>query len=133
MRKFLIIFIILATLAGGCIESAPESQIPEKPQTAPETPAPPTESPQSPQPQELLLEVAEPQDESVVNTSPIRVVGTTVLNAQVTINDQVISVDEGGNFVAMVELEEGPNVIEISAIDQQDSEANLILNLIYLP
>jgi len=133
MQKLLIVFIILTALAGGCVKSIPESQTPEKPQTPTEAPAPPSESPQSPQLQELLLELEEPQDESVVNTSPIRVTGTTIPDTQVTINGQVISVDDQGNFAAMVELEEGPNVIEITAIDQQETEANRILTLIYLP
>lgn len=133
MKKFLVIFIVLATITGGCVQSVPELQTPETPQTAPEIPATPAESPQLPQPQELPLELVEPQDEAVVHNSPIRVVGITSPDAQVSINGQATSVDDHGNFAAMVELEEGPNAIEITASDQQESRANRILTLIYLP
>ena len=111
MRRVLILLVVLATLLGvGCHGTA--------------TP-PPTQG--------FFLEVAEPQDEAVVSTSPIRVSGTTSPDAEVSVSGTLIDVDAQGNFAAMVELEEGPNVIEVIATDYGDNEDYCILTVIYTP
>jgi hypothetical protein len=81
----------------------------------------------------FFLEVLEPQDETVVDTNPIRVSGSTSPGAEVSVNGELIDIDEEGSFVAMVELEAGPNVIEVIATDYDGHEESCILAVIYTP
>jgi hypothetical protein len=83
--------------------------------------------------QDFFLEVLEPQDETVVDTSPIRVSGRTSPRAEVSVNGELIDIDEAGGFVAMVELEEGPNALEIIATDYDGNEERCVLAVIYTP
>ena len=111
MRRVLILLVVLATLLGvGCNGTA--------------TPPPS---------QGFFLEVTEPQDEAVVSTSPICVSGSTSPGVEVSVNGELIDVDEQGNFAAMVELEEGPNAIEVIATDYEGNEESCILAVIYSP
>lgn len=120
MKRGLMLLVILATLlVAGCQEA---------------TPVPPSPPPPEPPPsQGFFLEVAEPQDETVVNTSPILVSGSTSPEAEVSVNGTLIDVNEQGDFAAMVELEEGPNVIEVIATDYEGNEESCILAVIYTP
>ena len=80
----------------------------------------------------LFLEVSEPLDESVVTTSPVRVSGTTVPDAVVSVNGEIVEVDEQGSFTTMVALEEGPNIIEVIASDLEGNEVSKILVIFYI-
>jgi len=121
-RGLVLLFIIMATLMiAGCQGEVSPS------------PAPPSTPPPSEPAQGLFLEVAEPQDESVISTSPIYVRGNTSPDAEVSVNGELIDVDEQGNFAAMVEMEEGPNAIEIIATDYEGNEESRILAVIYAP
>lgn len=90
-----------------------------------------------PAPPPLFLEVAAPEDESIVDTSTISVSGTTIPGAVVSVlvNDEIeiADVDEQGNFSVTVELEEGPNIIEVIASDLEGNEEHCILVVIYTP
>ena len=119
LRRGLIVVVILAAfLVGGCQEAASP---------------PPSSPPGPPLAQDFFLAVTEPQDESVVDTSPIRVSGSTSSGAEVSVNGELIDVDEQGNFAAMVEMEEGPNVVEVIATDYEGNEDYRILTVIYAP
>ena len=119
MKRGLTLPAILAILLGaGCQAAAP---------------VPPSPPPSEPPPQGFFLEVTEPQDETVVNVSPVRVSGSTSPEAQVSVNGELIDVDGQGNFAAMVELEEGPNVIEVIATDYEGNEESCVLAVIYAP
>jgi hypothetical protein len=86
-----------------------------------------------PSEQGFFLEVLGPQDETVVDTSPILVHGNTSPGAEVSVNGELTNIDEAGNFAAMVELEEGPNAIEVIATDYDGHEEICILAVIYAP
>ena len=119
MKQGLTLLAILAILLGaGCQAAAP---------------VPPSPPPSEPPPQGFFLEVTEPQDETVVNVSPVRVSGSTSPEAQVSVNGELIDVDGQGDFAAMVKLEEGPNVIEVIATDYEGNEESCILAVIYAP
>ena len=128
MKKYLVLLTVFLIIICGCGESKPSPQAPQEPK-APQAPA----SSESSQSQDLLLELTEPQDESLLHTSPVNVSGVTSPDAQVSINGQLVDVDEQGNFAAMVEMEEGPNTIEITATDSEGNEESRILSLIYIP
>ena len=122
-RSLAMLFIILAALlVAGCQGGA-----------TPPPPAQPPAGPPSKPATGFFLEVTEPQDETVVDSSPIRVSGSTSPDAEVSVNGTLIDVNEQGDFAAMVELEEGPNVIEVIATDYEENEESLILSVIYIP
>jgi hypothetical protein len=87
----------------------------------------------SPQESGFFLHIDEPLDESIVDTNLVQVSGSTTPDATVTVNSEVVVVDEHGQFIAMMELEEGPNAIEIVAMDNQGNQDYRILTIIYLP
>lgn len=81
----------------------------------------------------LVLQVEEPADESIVNTSSITVRGTTTPGAVVSVNGALASVDSKGAFQLTITLDEGPNIIEVVASDDAGNEADSILSVIYQP
>ena len=80
----------------------------------------------------LPLDITEPEDESIVNSSEVVVKGETTADAVVTVNEVVADVDADGKFSATVSLEEGPNLIEVYASDFEGREASEILSVIYV-
>ncbi len=65
----------------------------------------------------FFLTVTQPTDESIINADKVEVIGITVPNAVVSVNGNLVEVDEEGNFTMMVVLEEGPNLIKVIASD----------------
>ena len=61
----------------------------------------------------FFLKVTAPQGKTVVNTNPIRVSGIADVDAVVSVKGELIDIDEQGNFVVLVELEERPNAIQV--------------------
>jgi uncharacterized protein YfaP (DUF2135 family) len=74
--------------------------------------------------------VTEPQEDSIVNSSPISVAGSTTPDAVVSINGEPVEVDIDGAFSVQVILEEGPNSIEVVASNFQEDQESVILALI---
>lgn len=103
-------------------------------QTKPAPPLPAAQPASSTQPasQGLSLKINEPDDESVVKTSSVNLSGSVSANAEITVNGTSVAV-ENGNFTAMVELEEGPNSLEIRATDGKGHEETRVLTIVYLP
>jgi len=88
---------------------APTQPVPTPTQTPEPTP---TQDPTG----ELFLAIEEPADlVDVATEGTYDIVGRTRLDALVSVNDQVVDVDEDGRFTATVELAEGDNVIEVVA------------------
>lgn len=85
----------------------------------------------------LFLEVTQPQDDTQVSTSSILVTGKTIPNAvvSVSVDDklEMANVDQNGDFSVTVDLEEGPNFIEVIASDQQGNEKSMSIAIIYIP
>ncbi len=84
-------------------------------------------------PAALKLLVTSPVDESVVNVASITVTGQTIPGAVVSVNGDLIDVDATGKFRIPVNLEEGPNVMEIVASDDRGSELSTVVRIIYEP
>lgn len=61
------------------------------------------------------LEVATPQDDITTTAAIIEISGQTEKDATVSIDGQLISVDESGNFSYQIALVEGQNIVEIIA------------------
>jgi len=93
------------------------------------TPAPapsPTSAP-------LFLTILEPADESVVELSTITIRGKTLADAVVSVNGELTDVDSNGNFSLQVTLEEGPNVFDIIATDEDGNEVDAQLTVSFSP
>lgn len=80
----------------------------------------------------LTLNVTQPMDESVVRSNPITVSGNTAESADVMINGLSVELEKG-HFSVMVELEPGPNMIDISASDGSGKQASKYLTVVYVP
>ena len=84
-------------------------------------------------PESLFLQILEPADETVVTDSTLVVVGRTTPDAVVSVAEQTVDVNAEGDFVALVTLDPGPNVIEVAASDLSGTQETSLLAVIYLP
>jgi hypothetical protein len=75
----------------------------------------------------IALKVVTPDDGATLNTGRITVKGQTAPGAIVSVNDQVGTADEQGNFSIAIILDSGVNLIEVSAIDSSGNQAEVIL------
>lgn len=150
MRRFFsaMICALLVFLLTGCVQVAP-SQPSGRPPTSAETTAaapalkpsataPPsspsiTSVPKSSAAPPLALKVTSPQDDSIVNIASIPVIGQTTPGAVVSVNGNLADVDAVGKFQKAVMLDEGTNVIQVVASDENGTELNVILLVIYEP
>jgi len=97
----------------------------------PESPAPtPTQDPTG----ALFLAIESPADlVEIVTEDTVEITGRTRIDALVSVNDEIVDVDENGRFSATVALEEGDNVIEIVASIATGEEVGESLVIFYEP
>jgi hypothetical protein len=81
----------------------------------------------------LWLQVISPQDEAIVDTAHVEVIGSAPAGAVISVNDEIMLVPDDGEFQAVVSLEDGPNLIEIIASDASGNETSLLLTVTYDP
>jgi hypothetical protein len=80
----------------------------------------------------LTLKITQPQDESVVRSTPLAVSGTVTSPAKITVNG--VSVDVKDNhFNMLIDLEPGPNSIDIAARDISGRETYKNISVVYVP
>ena len=149
MNKHLIILALILMLIAcsptpTAVPSSPTANS-NNPTTIPATPRPqeviPTTDIQqtpslitAPEPSGTLwLQVLSPQDEAVVNTPQVDVIGSAPAGAVISVNDEILIVGDDGQFKTTVSLDEGPNLIEIIASDDNGNETSFILTIIYEP
>ena len=75
--------------------------------------------------QKLTLSVSSPADGAVVRAASVTVKGKTAPNAEVSINDVDTKADTGGNFSAVIKLDEGENYVVVVATDDNGDFAKL--------
>jgi hypothetical protein len=125
MKKIIAVFavmILMLILVAGCGRGQPAP-------TA--TTALPAASAPAPVGENLFLEIFQPADEKVVDSSRITVSGKTLADAVVSINGEFIDINYDGTFVREVNLDAGPNVIEVVAGDFSGNEKSVLLTVIY--
>lgn len=83
--------------------------------------------------QPFVLEIEEPVDQTTVTESPIPVTGRTGSDAVVSINGLPVLVNEAGMFSALVDLEPGPNIINIVANNINGQVLTELIAVIYRP
>ena len=82
----------------------------------------------------FFLHMVEPIDgEAFVTTSTFDVIGRTSVDALVTVNDTFADVAIDGTFTVTVDLEEGPNIVEVVASTAAGEEASEVLVIILEP
>lgn len=79
----------------------------------------------------FLLLVVEPENESIVSTPNLPLSGRTGPNAIVSINGRSVPVDRFGYFSSTVQLEEGPNIIDVVATNDDGQSLSSVLAVIY--
>ena len=129
MKKSLVLAIILASLFSalvtGCAQPVPPKDTLAPPQAIP-VPSPETS------PTGFYLAVTQPVDGGIVNVDKVEVRGSTSPGAVVSVNDEIALADTQGVFTVTISLEEGPNIIEVIASDEEGNEAttSLVVTLV---
>lgn len=83
--------------------------------------------------QTLSLSITSPANRSTVTTSTITISGKTSSNAEIFINDKTLKADGSGNFSTSITLDEGENLIAISANDANGNFVEKELTVTYQP
>jgi len=65
----------------------------------------------------LTLEIIEPKENALYNTSPIKIIGKTSPYTEVYVNEIELMTNETGNFSVNYNLDEGENLLTIVAND----------------
>ena len=82
----------------------------------------------------FFLEIISPEeDPTFAETSTFTVFGRTRVDAAVSVNDTLVDVDQDGILEATVDLEEGPNIIEVVASVSGGEEESAVLTVFYIP
>lgn len=76
------------------------------------------------------LAISSPVTESVIRQDKVEIIGKTDEGATLTINDQVVLIDDRGNFQEVAKLQPGLNSIEIKAVNRLKKETILILKVL---
>jgi glucodextranase-like protein len=150
MKKRLVAILLILGL-GACTPTptaapalpGPTSNIPmavpsataKSQNVAPTIPVPPTETivPATEAAGTLVLQVLAPQDDSVVNAPQVDVIGLAPSEAVVSVNDDILIVGADGRFKTTISLNEGPNLVEVVASDENGNEVSQILTVTYEP
>ena len=119
LASTIILAILFLGLITGCAQPTPESSL-----TPPQ--ALPAPSPETP-PTDFYLAVTQPADSSIVSVDRVEVKGHTSPGAVVSVNNEIAMADNQGIFTVTLTLEEGPNIIEIIASDEEGNEARTSL------
>jgi hypothetical protein len=80
---------------------------------------------------EISLTISSPTNGTIVKKSTLTVSGTTVPRAEVAVNETEVVADTKGNFSANITLDEGDNLIVITANDASGNLAETELTVTY--
>lgn len=83
--------------------------------------------------QNIELQVISPQDGDTITTSQVDVIGIAAAGSVVSVNDDILILGEDQQFKSTVSLDEGPNLIEVVASDDNGNETSVILTVTYEP
>jgi hypothetical protein len=94
-----------------------------------------TSTPESASTIDHHITVESPENESIISTSQISVKGTTTPLSTIIINTSIKSyyttADNSGNFSQDIEIDSGPNSIQIDSFDPLDNQASTKLIVTY--
>lgn len=81
----------------------------------------------------FLLVISEPENESVVSTPNLPLLGRTDPKAIVTVNGTSVPVDLFGYFSTTLPLVEGPNILDVVATNYDGETLSKVVAVIYRP
>lgn len=143
MIKELSLAVIFGLLIGlgltGTYYFVKQSNNPHKntPQVVIPTSTPDSSQPDQPTPIPLstsVLEINSPQDNDIIATSKVTLKGNTNPKSFIIITTPLKNYQlnaEDGSFSQSIDLEPGLNIINLTAIDQNDQESHLQISLTY--
>ena len=79
----------------------------------------------------LSLTVQAPADGAIVAANTVNVTGKAAAGSNVAVNGTPATVQADGSFAAQVTLEEGANLIEVSATDENEDQVDRQLVVYY--
>ena len=121
-KVFICLLVVALTVAIiSCGSQTPAKEVTT---TAATTTAPATTTPTEAQ---LFLEIVSPADKSSVTSAETTVTGKTLPIAIVSVNGILVKVGADGSFSSLVQLELGPNVIQIEASTISGEEVGKVL------
>jgi hypothetical protein len=66
----------------------------------------------------------------VIAASPLVLIGQAIPDSVLTINENVILMDETGTFSIELPLEEGPNILEITASNTAGDQIEAVITIV---
>ena len=81
--------------------------------------------------EKIFLQINEPKDNMTVNNQAVTVIGKTISNGFIFVNDQEFKADSNGSFSTTVILDEGENYILVVVSDEYGNslEKDIVINL----
>jgi len=81
--------------------------------------------------EKIFLQINEPKDNMTVNNQAVTIIGKTISNGFVFVNDQEFKADSNGSFSTTVILNEGENYILVVVSDEYGNslEKDIVINL----
>ena len=81
--------------------------------------------------EKIFLQISEPKDNMTVNNQAVTVIGKTISNGFIFVNDQEFKADSNGSFSTTVILDEGENYILVVVSDEYGNslEKDIVINL----
>lgn len=147
MKQTILVFIVILVLAGAgfyayrqhkagtSMTEAPTPSMQQGGTTSNGNTFPTTNPMPSPIPtvSQITLTVTSPSDKSTVTVPNTIVKGNTIAGADVFVNDTEVTADSQGNFSTPFTLDEGDNVISVTANDATGNYAERDLTVTYTP
>jgi len=81
----------------------------------------------------LWLQVLSPLDNAVVNSPQVDVTGSAPAGTVISVNDEILIAGADQQFMTTVTLDEGPNLIEVIASDENGNETSVLVTVTYEP
>lgn len=77
------------------------------------------------------LQISNPQNNAVLESDILDVIGKTDIDASVFINNQKISLGIDGSFITSIKLKEGLNTISVVSINKLEKKTEIIRTVVY--
>lgn len=80
-----------------------------------------------------MLEVSQPPADITVNQDFFEIIGKTNPTTYLTVNNEEVYIDKGGNFKTQINLSEGLNIIKIESKNRFNKTSEIIRRILYQP
>lgn len=80
-----------------------------------------------------MLKVTQPPADVTVSQETFEIIGKTNSTAYLTVNNEEVYIDKGGNFKTEINLSEGLNIIKIESKNRFNKTSEIIRRILYQP